>query len=67
MERGRWGSGFGISLWGLLSLDSDGKPRLNEKLETRNAKWWCGARSFDSVLTVPPLHDRTSDISLRSG
>ena len=33
----------------------------------RNPKWWCGTRSFDSVLTVPPLHYRTSDILLRSG
>ncbi|GAA6388259.1 hypothetical protein I3400192H8_03690 [Dialister sp. i34-0019-2H8] len=53
--------------WDVQSLDSVGKLRLNEKLEMRNAKWWCGARSFDSVLTVPPLHYRTFDISLRSG
>ena len=41
--------------------------KASRELEIRNEKWWCGARSFDSVLTVPPLHDRTSDISLRSG
>ena len=28
---------------GVPPLDYDGKPHLNEKLEIRNAKWWCGA------------------------
>ena len=55
------------SPWGVSPFDCGWKLCLNEKLEMRNAKWWCGARSFDSVLTALPLHDRTSDISLRSG
>ena len=59
--------GFMVSLWGVLPFDSVWNLRLNEKLEMRNPKWWCGTRSFDSVLTVPPLHYRTSDILLRSG
>ena len=29
--------------WDVLALDYVWKPRLNEKLEMRNAKWWCGA------------------------
>ena len=37
------GSGFRVSPWGVPLLDYDGKPHLNEKLEMRNAKWWCGA------------------------
>ena len=35
--------GFRVSPWGVPLLDYDGKPHLNEKLEMRNAKWWCGA------------------------
>jgi len=37
------GSRFRVSPWGVPPLDYDGKPHLNEKLEMRNAKWWCGA------------------------
>ena len=59
------GKGFRVSPWaGRPLIASESSTR---QLGVRSEEWWCGARSFDSVLTVPPLHDRTSDISLRSG
>ena len=35
--------GNGVSPWDGSPFDSVCKHRLNEKLEMRNAKWWCGA------------------------
>ena len=43
------GSGFRVSPWGVPLLDYDEKPHLNEKLEMRNAKWWCGASKYGSA------------------
>ena len=52
-SRGNQGSGFRVSLWGVLSFNCVRKPRLNEKLEMRNGgvahKNIEAPRSFDSV------------------
>ena len=52
-SRGNQGSGFRVSLWGVLSFNCVRKPRLNEKLEMRNGgvahKNIEAPRSFDSA------------------
>ena len=46
------GSGFRVRPWGVLPFDSVGKLHLNEKLEMRNAKWWCGAKNNEAPRSI---------------
>ena len=37
---------------GVTLFDGGWKSRLNEKLEMRNAKWWCGAQNLEAPRSI---------------
>ena len=44
--------GAGVARGAGRPLIVNGKPCLNEKLEMRNAKWWCGAKNNEAPQCI---------------